>query len=76
MTRAASQLAIAIALLLTGVPATGQNLPDRGTKEEQEACTPDVYRLCSAFIPDERRILACLKANREKLSPACRRVIS
>jgi hypothetical protein len=76
MTRAASQLAIAFALLLTGVAATAENLPDRGTKEDQDACTPDVYRLCSAFIPDEKRILACLKQNKEKLSPACRRVLS
>jgi hypothetical protein len=48
----------------------------RGTKDDQEACTPDVYRLCQAHIPDEDRIVACLKANKAKLSPACRKVFS
>lgn len=45
-----------------------------GTPEEV-ACTPDVYRLCNAAIPDERKILACLIANQKNLSPACRRVV-
>jgi hypothetical protein len=76
MNRAASLVAIAFALLLAGVPATAEDLQDRGTKEEQQACTPDVFRLCSAFIPDEKRILACLKQKKDKLSPACRRVLS
>jgi hypothetical protein len=29
----------------------------RGTKQEQDACTPDVYRLCSDETPDEKRIV-------------------
>lgn len=46
----------------------------RGTKSAQEACTPDVHRLCEAEIPDEKRIVACLRANVWKLSVACRHV--
>jgi hypothetical protein len=47
-----------------------------GTDAEQRACTPDVFRLCSAAIPNERRIVACLKSNKARLSPACRKVVS
>ena len=30
----------------------------RGTWEQQRACTPDVWRLCGAQIPDVDRIVA------------------
>ncbi|RUO97492.1 MAG: hypothetical protein EKK30_16255 [Hyphomicrobium sp.] len=46
-----------------------------GTQEEQQACTPDVFRLCSAQIPNEDRIVACLNKHMAKLSPACREVM-
>lgn len=46
----------------------------RGTMQQQMACTPDVFRLCGAFIPDENRIVACLQANTPQLSGACRAV--
>lgn len=37
---------------------------------------PDVYKFCEAAIPDEGRIVACLKAKLKQLSPQCRKVIS
>jgi hypothetical protein len=40
------------------------------------ACTPDVWRLCGAAIPDVDRIVACLRQNRPQLSEACRAVFS
>lgn len=33
----------------------------RGTWEQQRACTPDVWRICGAQIPDVERIVACLR---------------
>jgi hypothetical protein len=45
------------------------------TSDQQEACTPDAFRLCSAEIPDADRVAACLDANVAKLSPACGVVI-
>jgi hypothetical protein len=42
--------------------------------EQQMACTPDVFRLCGAAIPDENRIVACLQANTPQLSAPCRAV--
>jgi hypothetical protein len=44
--------------------------------EQQMACTPDVFRLCGAAIPDENRIVACLQANTLVLSPPCRAVFA
>src|SRR6188472_4417364 len=46
----------------------------RGTWEQQMACTPDVWRLCGAAIPDVDRIVACLRQNTPNLSDGCRAV--
>lgn len=46
----------------------------RGTWEQQMACTPDVWRLCSDQIPDVSRIVACLRQNTPQLSGGCRAV--
>ena len=46
----------------------------RGTFEQQLACTPDVFRLCSEQMPDVNRIVACLRQNTPQLSGACRAV--
>jgi hypothetical protein len=46
----------------------------RGTLEQQLACTPDVFRLCGAQIPDTNRIVACLRQNTPQLSGPCRSV--
>jgi len=45
-----------------------------GTVEQQMACTPDVFRLCGAQIPDVNRIVACLQQNTAQLSGPCRAV--
>jgi hypothetical protein len=46
----------------------------QGTWEQQMACTPDVWRLCSDQIPDVNRIVACLQQNTPNLSSSCRAV--
>jgi hypothetical protein len=43
----------------------------QGTEREREACTPDVFRLCGAYIPDADRITACLRSNGPRLSGPC-----
>jgi hypothetical protein len=48
----------------------------RGSQEDQQACTDDVFRLCGEFVPDETRIIACMKAHKANLSPACKAVFS
>jgi hypothetical protein len=53
-------------------PASAQEY--RGTFEQQLACTPDVWRLCGAQIPDVNRIVVCLRQNTPQLSEPCRAV--
>jgi hypothetical protein len=64
-----------VALTFGAANVTAQEGGHKGTKDEQQACTPDVYKFCEAAIPNEDRIVACLKANLKLLSPDCRKVI-
>ena len=66
LTLAIGGAAVAIA------PASSQE--NRGTWEQQMACTPDVWRLCSDQVPDAGRIVACLRQNTPQLSSNCRAV--
>lgn len=65
-------LAIAISGAAGSAPASSQE--SRGTLEQQMACTPDVWRLCSDQVPDVGRIVACLRQNTPQLSSSCRAV--
>jgi hypothetical protein len=65
------RLMVAGGLCAVAAPAFSQ-----GTPEQQMACTPDVWRLCGAEIPDVDRIVACLRQNRPQLSEACRAVFA
>lgn len=59
-------------LLATAWPAPSFS---QGTPEQRLACTPDVFRLCSAFIPNADDITICLRERNSELSDACRQVI-
>jgi hypothetical protein len=48
----------------------------QGTLEARQACTPDVFRLCSAHIPDADEITACLRTRNVELSDACRKFVT
>ncbi len=75
MTRLAKPVYLIVALALSTVNVAAEKGGHNGTKDEQEACTPDVHKFCEDAIPDEGRIVACLKANLKLLSPQCRKVI-
>ena len=60
---------LAVALALSILPTAGHAY----TQEEQQACQPDAFRLCSAEIPDVDRVTACMVAKKSQLSPECRR---
>jgi hypothetical protein len=62
--------------LLAVVAATAAFAEHGGSIEDQLACTPDVYRLCSSQIPNEDAIVACLNRNKTSLSQGCKRVFS
>ena len=42
------------------------------TLAHRRACTPDVLRLCSEFIPNADEITICLREKNAELSDACR----
>ena len=66
-------LALSVACgVMSQAPAVAQE--NRGTLEQQMACTPDVFRLCGAQIPDVNRIVACLQQNTPELSSPCRAI--
>ena len=76
--------AVALLLACSAVPALAQSgssfvLPGGtildGTPQEQAACAGDAHRYCRDFIPDNFRVLACLKQEREKITKACRTVL-
>ena len=50
-------------------------IPPDVTQADKDACTPDVFRLCAAYIPDEAPILACLQSHKPDLSAECTPVI-
>jgi hypothetical protein len=60
-----------LSMVASTAPSAGQ-----GTAEQRQACTPDVFKLCSMFIPDTDQITACLKDKAAELSDPCRLVIS
>lgn len=70
------RMALGMVLAMGGLVAQGAATAqdNRGTMEQQMACTPDVWRLCSDQIPDASRITVCLQQNTPQLSSACRAV--
>jgi hypothetical protein len=48
----------------------------RGSEQDRNACTPDVFRLCSKFIPDAPQITICLQQRLRFLTPECRAVFT
>ncbi|QIG98634.1 MULTISPECIES: hypothetical protein [unclassified Bradyrhizobium] len=68
-----------LALALLSIPlssgASAQQ-QQRGTPDEQKACTRDVQRHCRSVIDQgDFTILACLQQNRTKISAACDQVL-
>jgi hypothetical protein len=61
--------ALAVALSYSLLPTAGHAY----TEEQQQACQPDAFRLCSSEIPDVDRVTACMIAKQSQLSPECRR---
>ena len=47
----------------------------QGTPQDQAACRPDSNKFCKSAEPDQLRVLACLKANRNAISVACQNVL-
>jgi hypothetical protein len=63
--------AMTLALLLA---ACGVLHAEQESYAQRQACKPDVFRLCSAFIPRRGPITECLERNFNRLSEPCRAV--
>jgi hypothetical protein len=61
-------LMLAIALAISSPASTARAY----TPEQQQACTPDAFRLCGDAIPDVDRVTVCMIRNKAQLSPGCR----
>ena len=61
-------LMLAMGLAVTLLPTRSEAY----TADQQQACTPDAFRLCGPEIPDVDRITACMIRNKAQLSPQCR----
>jgi hypothetical protein len=68
-----AQLWVLVALLSA---MTTPAFSSQGTPEQRMACTPDVFRLCSAFIPNADEITTCLREKNAVLSDACRAALA
>jgi hypothetical protein len=67
-------LGLAVTIAAIGAITSASSQEYRGTWEQQMACTPDVWRLCSNEVPDVGRIVGCLRQNTPQLSNGCRAV--
>ena len=65
-------IAIRVAISVILYPTPGHALVV--SENDRAACAPDVFRLCSSDIPNVDRIIACMRAKRANLSPACKSV--
>lgn len=72
--RRASTLGLFLTLFAVGSAHAQGSQSSQGSPEQRRACTPDVYRLCPAEIPNARAITACLRRQKASLSEACRAV--
>ncbi len=74
---AANRFVLSLAVAVSGsimLQSAVSAQESQGTEAQRMACTPDVFRLCGAQIPDHDRIVSCLRQNIALLSRPCRAV--
>lgn len=64
---AAAVLTMALSALVQ--PAAAQTMPSQALRQ---ACGGDVRKLCAGVKPGEGRIVQCLAAKPDQVSPACK----
>jgi hypothetical protein len=68
-------VSVLFALIMMSGAALAQANPEENTPEAR-ACRGDANRFCKADLPDQFKVGSCLQANREKLSRACKEVLT
>jgi hypothetical protein len=67
---------LALTLLSLTISSNAAFAQQRGTAEEQKACTRDAQKFCRPVLDQgDFTVLACLKENRSKISAACDKVL-
>ncbi|MDP3694051.1 hypothetical protein [Bradyrhizobium sp.] len=61
-----------VALLLSSQSAFAQEL----TAEQRSACMGDYEKYCKGVTPGGGRIIACLAKESDKITPACKKVLT
>ncbi|NKC31674.1 cysteine rich repeat-containing protein [Falsiroseomonas selenitidurans] len=69
-------LALAALPLLVATTAAAQGGMSPAQRQATQACLPDIRSHCATVERGGGRIVACLRQNGEKLSPACRQALS
>jgi hypothetical protein len=66
--------ALSLVILAAGafLPATAQSGP---SPQEQLACRGDAGKFCAEHVGKPPQMNACLRANKDKLSDGCRKVV-
>ena len=59
--------------MLTAVLGSGTAMAQ--TAAERAACQADYEKFCKGTIPGGGRVIACLAKQKDKLSPACQKVV-
>jgi hypothetical protein len=68
-------ISVLFALIIMSGAALAQANPQENTAEAR-ACSYDARHFCKDDIPDQFKVGSCLQANREKLSRACKEVLT
>jgi hypothetical protein len=68
-------LSVVFALIVISSAAFAQANPEENTPEAR-ACRYDARHFCKDDIPDQFKVGSCLQAHREKLTRACKKVLT
>jgi hypothetical protein len=66
------RITLIAAVLCTSVSAFAQEL----TAEQRNACMGDYEKYCKGTVPGGGRIIACLAKSSDKLTEACKKVLT
>ena len=74
MQRMTSRTSLFVLLLLAA--SSSQAFSQQGSSPQERACFRDVQRHCKDAVPNQDRVLECLRAHGGQLRPSCRKVLT
>lgn len=67
---------VMVSLALIGCLAAGHSAQAQDRAAARKACMPDFQKYCTGVAPGGGRVIQCLTANLDKLTPDCRAVVA